>query len=75
MTNNLLKNLTATFAIVFTVGVGGAWAEEIESRLPKCKGKEKSKWDNCYGVEIIGNDILEGKWINGKKKWKDKCKR
>jgi hypothetical protein len=27
---NLLKNLTATFVIVFTVGVGSAWAEEIK---------------------------------------------
>ena len=49
MTKNLLKNLTAAFVIVFTVGVGSAWAqEEIEfiknpNNLPICPKLNYSK--------------------------------
>ena len=63
MTNNLLKNLTATFVIVFTVGVGGAWAEEIEfkknpNNLPLCPAPDYSyfsaarysDWNKCWGI-------------------------
>jgi len=67
MTNNLLKNLIAATVIVLTVGVSGVWAQELESKLPKCKGKEKSNWNDCYGIEIIADEILEGKWVKGKK--------
>ena len=48
MLKNLLKNLIAATVIVFTVGVGSAWADEIEfiknpNKLPLCPALENSK--------------------------------
>jgi hypothetical protein len=61
---NLLKNLTAAFVIVFTVGVGGVCAEEFKSKLPKCKGEYSSSWNNCYGKQKFINGSYEGEFKN-----------
>jgi hypothetical protein len=67
MTNNLLKNLTATFVIFFTVGVGGAWAQDGMSHTPNCKGEDISKWDRCYGEHVFeSGGIYKGEWRDGR---------
>ncbi len=63
MTNNLLKNLTAAFVIVFTVGVSGAWAEEIEfkknpNNLPLCPSPDLSKQKD------LGSEGRTWRWNN-----------
>ncbi len=61
MKNYLLKNLTATFVIVFTVELGGAWAEDNKSNLPACKGEDISKWDKCFGA--LNNNTGQKEYI------------
>ena len=70
MTKNLLKNLIAATVIIFTVGVGKVWAEEIEfkinpNKLPLCpqenmtkkNGEEQiTKWNKCWGIYDFGVD-------------------
>ena len=65
-----LQKLIAVTLIIMIVGIGSARAKEFESKLPICKGKEKIKWNNCNGIEIIDDELLEGKWVNGKKNGK-----
>jgi hypothetical protein len=50
MANNLLKNLTVATVIVFTVGAGSVWAQDMRSNLPTCEGKNYNYWDNCFGT-------------------------
>lgn len=63
MKNYLLKNLVAVTVIFFTVGVSGAWAEDIEykinpNNLPLCPSPNNSvtyehqrtkDWNECWG--------------------------
>ncbi len=80
MKNNLLKNLTASFVIVFTVGLSNVWAQEVKSKLPKCKvianSKEEEKmwnsdsrpriWNNCFGTRVFSNgDKYVGEFKGG----------
>jgi hypothetical protein len=74
---NLLKNLTAAFVIVFMVGVGGAWAQEVKSNLPLCSYVNTALWDNCYGsAKSYRNGMIEyeyeGEYKNGKKNGRGK---
>ena len=61
---NLLKNLTAAFVIVFTVGVSSTWAQEFKSKLPKCVGQFSSNWNDCYGKQNFINGSYEGEFKN-----------
>ena len=73
MKNNLLKNLIAAGVIVFTVGVGGAWAEEVRSNLSECKGfysKRKNTdygntnfWNNCFGESTLEKDSISSNYF------------
>jgi hypothetical protein len=62
MKNNLIKNLIVVTVIIFTVGIGGAWAQDFESKLPKCKGEYSSSWNNCYGKQKFINGSYEGEF-------------
>ena len=37
-----------------------------QTSLPPCQGQSTSTWTNCSGKTFIGDDILEGEWLNGK---------
>jgi len=67
MTNNLLKNLLSATVIIFTVGVGGVWAQDMRSNLSTCEGTDVSRWDKCYGSYSLGNGHKYiGEFISGK---------
>jgi hypothetical protein len=67
MKNNLLKNLIALTVIIFMVGVGGTWAQEVKSDLPSCKGTDSSKWDKCFGsIEYTNGEKYIGEFARGK---------
>ena len=34
--------------------------------LPKCEGKDSTKWNKCYGVLSAEGRTYEGEWRNGK---------
>jgi len=73
MKNNLLKNLLAATFIISSVWTSGAWAQdskpwwtqEIKSKLPRCKGTDISKWNNCFGVHETKSRVYQGEWKNG----------
>jgi hypothetical protein len=67
MNINLLKNFTFVTVIIFTVGVNCTCAQEVKSDLPKCKGSDISKWNNCFGsYEDVEGSKYRGEFKNGK---------
>ena len=60
----LLQAATAT-VIILTVGLSNVWAGEVRTKLPKCKGVNSAKWNNCYGKQEFINGSYEGEFRSG----------
>ncbi len=81
--NQLRKFLQVATAIViiFTVGLSNVWAQEVKSKLPKCKVIANSKeeeekmwnsdsrpriWNNCFRTRVFSNgDKYVGEFKGG----------
>ncbi len=55
--NQLRESLRAAVAtvIIFSVGFSDVCAEDVKSKLPRCKGVHSAKWNSCFG-EITYED-------------------
>ncbi len=60
-----VARVAVTTAIIFAVGSSDVWAQEIKSKLPKCKGTYSNSWNNCYGKQKFINGSYEGEFRLG----------
>lgn len=70
----ILNIFSTTLIIFFTCGLASEvsandgkpwWTQEMKSNLPDCKGKDVSKWDNCFGINKTKRHVYQGEWRNG----------